>query len=131
MLWKILTESWDCETPHPPTRWDKIPTFSENLKWEAPLFILSKTINAEKVLNLKSLHDEIFGFCLIHCDCGRANVYFFIFCVFVSCHCFYCLPKSSHADKFRLLSPAGCGSCGQLVACHSANLINCLDPTMQ
>ena len=37
-----------------------------------------------------------------------------IFCVFVSCLCFYCLPKSSHADKFRLLSPAGCGSCGQL-----------------
>ena len=39
---------------------------------------------------------------------------FFIFFVFVSCLCFYCLPKSSHADKFRLLSPAGCGSCGQL-----------------
>ena len=83
MLWKILTESWDCETPHPPTRWDKIPTFSENLKWEAPLFILSKTINAEKVLNLKSSHDEIFGFCLTHCDCGRGNVYFFYFFVFL------------------------------------------------
>ena len=73
--------------PHPHTRWDKIPTFSENLKWEAPLFILSKTINAEKVLNLKSSHDEIFGFCLTHCDCGRGNVYFFYFL----CFCFLSL----------------------------------------
>ena len=102
MLRKILTESWDCKTPNRPGFGTKSQPFPKIWNGRRPYSYC------------QSSHDDIFSFCLIHCDCGRVNVYFFIFCVFVSCLCFYCLPKSSHADKSRLLSPAGCGSCGQL-----------------
>ena len=79
MLWKILTESWDCETPHPPHALGQYPNPSENMKWEAPLFIKQKTFEFEKFTwwNFRLLSHSLWLWQ------GKCVFFYFLFLVFV------------------------------------------------